>query len=234
MSRIVDDRVFVDRGTAEWDLMWQKLARKRINRSLDEPTVADNYGETWQYMESVPRKSRFFGTRMLHGFRHRLHPVTGGRVCFWIRASKRFSSDDVDTDAMLDLYFEGFQRDIRAWNMESVKDLDRAAIEMFPRCLGPLKTSVPAHLRGIYRSPEYSMSETNSLAISSEMLEILAVDRSGIALCRSTVTYDYEGVDVDDYPVMTLAEASFRVRRLVESRRSMDKGESLVFGEISG
>jgi hypothetical protein len=55
----------------EWKIMWEKLARHRLNRKIENPHIADNYGDTWQYMES--HKS-IFG--YVHLFRHRLHPKT--------------------------------------------------------------------------------------------------------------------------------------------------------------
>jgi len=48
--------LYVKRDSSEWHRMWKKLARHKLNRSLSEPTVADNDGEIWQYMS--PGKPR--------------------------------------------------------------------------------------------------------------------------------------------------------------------------------
>lgn len=63
--------LIVPEGSKEWDFMWKKLSKIRINRGLENPVEANNYGETWQYMASV---KCFLGYK--HEFRHRLHPKT--------------------------------------------------------------------------------------------------------------------------------------------------------------
>lgn len=75
--------LFVDRGSNEWRYMWDALARHKSNSALPEPTVAENFGEVWQYMETdrVPTGfiGRMFGRKYqyFHCFRHRMHPEKG-------------------------------------------------------------------------------------------------------------------------------------------------------------
>lgn len=61
----------------EWHYMWVKLAKRAANRELPDPTVAENFGEVWQYMETQEVSSFWLGKRLFHCFRHRLHPVKG-------------------------------------------------------------------------------------------------------------------------------------------------------------
>jgi hypothetical protein len=80
---IFRDLLIVPKGTDEWNIMWNRLAKRRMNRRCEDPYTAENYGEVWEYMESV--KTRF-GFR--HRFRHRLHPTKRMPVHLSIRASR--------------------------------------------------------------------------------------------------------------------------------------------------
>lgn len=82
---IFKDLLLVPRGSLEWDIMWRKLGKLRINKHLDKPTIANNYGDIWEYMETVQTK---FGFK--HIFRHRHHPKTDYKVYVEIRASIGF------------------------------------------------------------------------------------------------------------------------------------------------
>lgn len=77
---------FFDRGTREWDYMWERLAELEINQGLPDPTVAfdNNTAEAWQYM-GTERHGRMW----LHTFRHRCHPRTGDRVYERVPVSRR-------------------------------------------------------------------------------------------------------------------------------------------------
>lgn len=59
----------VERGSSEWDRMWSELAEKEINGG-DRECLHPECHEVWEYMGSDSRG---------HGFRHRMHPVTGKR-----------------------------------------------------------------------------------------------------------------------------------------------------------
>lgn len=55
----------------EWEYAWNWVAEHPINNGLEEPSVALNNGQTWEYMGSYKQ-----GSRVIHSFRHRMHPVT--------------------------------------------------------------------------------------------------------------------------------------------------------------
>lgn len=59
----------VEKGCAEWELMWSELASKEINGG-DSECLHPEFFEVWQYMGSRDG---------VHSFRHRMHPVTGKR-----------------------------------------------------------------------------------------------------------------------------------------------------------
>ncbi|HAU6861797.1 TPA: hypothetical protein JEM16_004475 [Salmonella enterica subsp. enterica serovar Senftenberg] len=83
--------MLVVRGSNEWELMWAVLAAMPENCELSAPTVAENAGQMWEYMETT--KSRFL-KKYHHRFRHRMHPVKGADYRVNIPASRDFSSDD--------------------------------------------------------------------------------------------------------------------------------------------
>ncbi|WP_226066763.1 hypothetical protein [Dickeya zeae] len=90
----------VPKDSNEWHLMWSALGNHEANRTLSQPTVAENFGEVWQYMETGATKSLFgFGKRKryFHYFRHRLHPTKGADYRLKIPASKEFKSTDLVT-----------------------------------------------------------------------------------------------------------------------------------------
>ncbi|MGP0926149.1 hypothetical protein ACJ8PU_23140 [Serratia sp. CY81489] len=74
----------------EWHYMWAELAKHAPNRELSDPTVAENFGEVWQYMETQEVDSLWKGKRLFHCFRHRLHPVKGAYYQVRIPASRHF------------------------------------------------------------------------------------------------------------------------------------------------
>lgn len=83
----------VPRGTREWDYLWNALANHKANRNLSQPTVAENFGEAWEYMETQ-RETSWFGLRerYFHCFRHRMHPTLGPIRKIKIPASKEFQA----------------------------------------------------------------------------------------------------------------------------------------------
>ena len=76
--------LLVPSESREWKTMWNRLARHRLNKGLEDPASAENYGEVWEYMES--RKGIF---RYTHVFRHRLHPKTQSAKRLEIKSSFR-------------------------------------------------------------------------------------------------------------------------------------------------
>lgn len=85
------DLIFVKEDSAEWLFMWLTLELHEINKGIDEPCVAENQGETWQYMGSY-RHNR----KLIHSFRHRLHPKTNGVKEYSFEASDSFTDDQID------------------------------------------------------------------------------------------------------------------------------------------
>lgn len=64
----------VVRGIKEWEFMWAALSALPKNCELPAPTLAEHFGEVWEYMETT--ESRFV-KKYHHRFRHRMHPVKG-------------------------------------------------------------------------------------------------------------------------------------------------------------
>jgi len=88
-DELLKHRRVVESDSDEWHLMWEKLGRKWFNRFLKEPTVACNFGEMWQYMNSW-----VVGSKIHHEFRHRLHPITRTRCYVTIEASRKFTNEN--------------------------------------------------------------------------------------------------------------------------------------------
>lgn len=63
--------VLIEIDSAEWNYMWNWLASHPINEGIENPSLALNDGEAWQYMGSYKQ-----GDRVLSQFRHRNHPKT--------------------------------------------------------------------------------------------------------------------------------------------------------------
>lgn len=80
--------LFVPRDSAEWDYMWDRLAKHYVNEGQEHPTSCynDECGEVWQYMGTVRRHIRLF-----HEFRHRCHPGSGHREYLRLPASERLA-----------------------------------------------------------------------------------------------------------------------------------------------
>ncbi|MGI5310387.1 hypothetical protein [Idiomarina sp. UBA4206] len=84
----------------EHKLLWQQLAKIRINKGLPDPTVALNTEsdhECWMYMYTTDERHRFLWftwTRYVHVFRHRCHPATKceERAAIPVRRGFDFSS----------------------------------------------------------------------------------------------------------------------------------------------
>jgi len=56
-----------------WEEAWTFIHDHPINEGLDEPSVAMNDGEAWQYVGTFLNNGK-----AISSFRHRLHPKTGG------------------------------------------------------------------------------------------------------------------------------------------------------------
>lgn len=83
--------ITVKRDTAEWLYMWLWLEENAINEGLEEPTVAENDGEVWQYVGSYKN-----GSKVVHEFRHRNHPKTNDVEKRSLHASDSFTDDQIE------------------------------------------------------------------------------------------------------------------------------------------
>jgi hypothetical protein len=74
----------VQRDTAEWDYMWERLGQHSLNQDQERPTscLHQDSHEVWQYMGSA-----YADGRWSHQFRHRFHPATGQREYVNVPAS---------------------------------------------------------------------------------------------------------------------------------------------------
>jgi len=85
------EMVLIKKDSQEWNNMWDKLANHPINESIEEPSLAVNEGEAWQYMGSFRQD-----TRIIHEFRHRNHPRFQRREYIKFPASETFTDEDVE------------------------------------------------------------------------------------------------------------------------------------------
>lgn len=84
--------VIIKRDSDEWNRMWEWLSKHPINEGIDEPTIAFNEGEIWQYMGSFRNKDN----RVIHTFRHRCHQIDGERKNISVSGSQIISEDDIE------------------------------------------------------------------------------------------------------------------------------------------
>lgn len=80
----------IEIGSAEWEYMWNWLASHPINVGLDEPSVATNGDQSWQYMGSFKQ-----GDRVIHEFRHRNHPTTNTQQSLKVQASDNLTEEQI-------------------------------------------------------------------------------------------------------------------------------------------
>jgi hypothetical protein len=84
------DLVLIKEGTDEWNDMWSIIETHPINEGLEEPKAAFNQGESWQYMSSYLQNDK-----LLHEFRHRLHPRTNKLEQIVLNSSNKFTDDQI-------------------------------------------------------------------------------------------------------------------------------------------
>lgn len=88
------DNVYLVRNkSSEWHYMWLMLGYHPLNENLkgaigskNDPTVAFNDGEAWEYTVTGIQNGA-----MCHCFRHRNHPKTKQREYVLVRVSEDFS-----------------------------------------------------------------------------------------------------------------------------------------------
>lgn len=63
--------VLIKPDSEEWNEMWEEVKNHPINDNIENPTLALNMGEAWQYMGSYKKNGI-----VISDFRHRCHPKT--------------------------------------------------------------------------------------------------------------------------------------------------------------
>ena len=82
--------VLIKQDTPEWDYMWNWLASHPLNEGIENPSLAVNNSEAWQYMGSYRQ-----GERVLHTFRHRQHPKYNKVEHVSVSASKQLTEEQI-------------------------------------------------------------------------------------------------------------------------------------------
>jgi hypothetical protein len=82
--------ILIEQDSNEWNYIWEWLAKHPINEGIDEPSVALNNGESWQYMGSYKQDER-----VVHSLRHRCQPRTQTRMDLSLVASDGFKPDEI-------------------------------------------------------------------------------------------------------------------------------------------
>lgn len=65
--------IIIKQNSPEGEFMWNWLASHPLNEGLEQPMVAMNQGEAWQYMGSFKHADK-----VVSEFRHRNHPKING------------------------------------------------------------------------------------------------------------------------------------------------------------
>lgn len=82
--------ILIEQDSNEWNYIWEWLAMHPINTGLDEPSVALNNQESWQYMGSYKQDEK-----VVHSLRHRCHPRTQARMDLSLFASDGLKPDEI-------------------------------------------------------------------------------------------------------------------------------------------
>ena len=83
--------ILIKQDSAEWNYMWDKLASHPINEGIEDPSLAINEGEGWQYMGSLKQNER-----VIHQFRHRKHIKFGRREDISFNGSDNLTEADIE------------------------------------------------------------------------------------------------------------------------------------------
>lgn len=82
--------ILVEQDTTEWHYIWEWLSQHPINENLDDPTLALNNEEVWQYTGSFRQDNK-----VIHSLRHRCHPRTNTRMDLSLVASNTWSEEQI-------------------------------------------------------------------------------------------------------------------------------------------
>lgn len=81
----------IEPDSPEWHFMWKWLGDHPLNKDIENPTLALNNGEGWMYMGSFKQ-----GDRVVHEFRHRIHPTTNTLQSLKVSASEEFTKEQIN------------------------------------------------------------------------------------------------------------------------------------------
>jgi hypothetical protein len=83
--------VFVKQDSTEWNYIWDFVANHPINEGLEEPRLALNNGEAWQYMGSFKQNDK-----LIHEFIHKNHPNTNSFYKMTFNGSEDFEESQIE------------------------------------------------------------------------------------------------------------------------------------------
>jgi|688.fasta_scaffold2065675_1 hypothetical protein len=83
--------VLIKRDSPEWHYIWTWLEKHPINEGINDPSVAINNQECWQYTGTFKN-----GKDAVHSFRHKNHPKTNYIINLSLNASDSFSDDQIE------------------------------------------------------------------------------------------------------------------------------------------
>jgi hypothetical protein len=85
------EMLIIKQNSQEWDWMWEYVAAHPINEDIQEPSVAINERESWQYMCSFKHMDK-----IIHTFRHRLHPRFQRTEHIVFNSSETLTPEDIE------------------------------------------------------------------------------------------------------------------------------------------
>lgn len=88
--------ILLKEGSPEWEYAWNWLSSHPINNGLENPDIALNNNEAWQYIGSYRHDMQ-----VIHEFRHRCHPVTGEVQFLKLNASPNLGADDIKSTSLI-------------------------------------------------------------------------------------------------------------------------------------
>lgn len=115
-------------------------------------------------------------------------------------------------DQEYDKAAETAARLIEEWDGVSLNDL-RPILEEIPREIHPIlntlkdRNTVPDEYRGTVTGAKEYRNEGNSEDYTTDGIEIIAIGGDGSALVREVRSFNYEGVDNEDYSITTAGKA---------------------------
>ena len=77
-------------GCPEMEYLWSYLDNHPLNEGIEQPSVALNGNEVWQYVGSYKQ-----GDVIIHAMRHLHHPRYNRTEYVSVRASTGFTSDQI-------------------------------------------------------------------------------------------------------------------------------------------